>query len=202
MQMWSVDKDHYLQKDGKRVELIGDQPSTKISPGSNICDLIVFHYTAGPSLASAHNTFLNPTSKVSWHLTIDTDGTVYQLYPFRAITWHAGQSYWKTKKGKEYQGVNRFGIGIEMINAGPLTKKGKEYIDWTGRKVERVFVDKAGKAWEGYTEAQIKAAKEIAPVLNLKYKCTDIVGHEEISPGRKQDPGPAFWDTLKKIRGW
>ncbi len=202
--MWSIDDKNFLFKDGKQIPIIGTQPAGKVSAGSNVCDLLVFHYTASPSMSSAHNNFLNPTAKVSWHLTIDKDGKVYQLYDFRKITWHAGSSKWMTKKGRSYQGINNYGIGIEMVNAGPLTKVGNEYFDWTKRKVpaDQVFVDKNGKPWEAYTKAQIETAKALASVITKKYKCVDIVGHEEISPGRKQDPGPAFWATLKEIRGW
>lgn len=202
--MWSVNEKHYLLKDGVPVTLIGKEPTTKISSGSNICDLIVFHYTASPSMQSAHNNFLNPSAKVSWHLTIDKDGKVYQLYDFRKITWHAGTSSWKTKAGKVFSGINKYGIGIEIVNAGPLTKKAGKYYDWTNREIpaSNVYVDKKGNLWESYTKEQIATAKAIAATLSKRYKCVDIVGHEEISPGRKQDPGPAFWETLKEIRGW
>ena len=177
-------------------------PKEKFSPGKNICDYIIFHYTASTTAKSAHNNYQNPDTNVSWHLTIDRDGNIYQLQDFRKITWHAGKSVWKKQDGTLLEGMNKYSIGIEMVNAGPLTYKHGQYQTWTGQTIPDidVFFDKNGNPWQKYTPQQLLAAKTIGPILAKKYKCLDILGHEHISPGRKQDPGPAFVNTLAEIR--
>ena len=90
-------------------------------------------------------------------------------------------------------GLNRWAIGIELINLGPLTKKNGKFYSVYNQLVDssQVTQDSKGGYWQAYTDAQIKTVKEITPVLIEKYKCLDVLGHEEISPGRKIDPGPA-----------
>jgi len=193
--------DNWLYINNKAVQKI-DSTKDKTSPGSNICDYIIYHYTASTTAKSAHNNYQNPDTNVSWHLTIDRDGNVYQLYDFRKITWHAGKSGWRKPNGTVIDGLNKFSIGIEMVNAGPLTIKIGQYQTWSGQVVPDVdvFFDKNGNPWQRYTPQQIAAAKAIGQTLARQYKCIDILGHEQISPGRKQDPGPAFAATLAEIR--
>ncbi len=174
---------------------------SKTNSGINTREFIVMHYTAGPSAVSAHNNYANPAVAASWHLTIDRDGTIYQLAPFSAITWHAGKSEWK-HGAKNYPALNPVSIGIEIVNAGPLEIKNGKYVAWYGKEIpkEDVFIDKAGKPWQNYTDAQMKVIAELVPYLARYFKVKDVLGHSQISPGRKVDPGPAFGVMLAKLR--
>jgi len=172
----------------------------KYSRGNNVCDYIIYHYTASTSASSAHNTYKN--GKVSWHITIDRDGTLYQLLDFRKRAWHAGISNWVRPNGEQTGGLNSWSIGIEFINAGPLSFSGCEYKTWFGSVISPfdVYTDENGKHWQKYTTQQIKRALDITPVLCKQYKCLDVMAHSEISPRRKQDTGPAFDECLLSLK--
>ena len=198
---FKVDNDNWLLSNDVPVAAIPCSQQ-KYSSGNNICDYIVFHYTGSGSAKSAHNTYQLPSSQVSWHLTLDMDGTVYQLLDFRKRAWHAGISNWTKPDGSPTGGLNKWAIGIEMINPGPLSYKNGRWETWYGSAVpqHKIFVDENNKAWYNYTAQQKAAADAIVPALIAKYKCVDILGHEDISPGRKTDPGPAFWSTLNQLK--
>lgn len=201
MTQYLVREDHYLYKNGLPVPRVPCL-ERKYSTGGNICDYIVYHYTASGSLKSAHNTYQANGTQVSWHLTIDTDGSVYQLLDFRKRAWHAGLSNWKRPDGTPTGGLNKWAIGIEIVNPGPLTKVNGGWQTWFKAAVpqNKVFVDQYGKGWYNYTNEQLIAADQVTAALVAKYKCIDLLGHEEISPGRKQDPGPAFWAHLDRLK--
>ncbi len=155
---------------------------------------LVFHYTAGKSAASSVSWLTNPEAKASAHLVLARDGTITQLAPFNVKTWHAGISHWDGLSG-----LNSHSIGIEMDNAGPLKKVGEKYQAWFGTLygVAQVIhakhrLDDESRWWHVYTEAQIQRALELARLLVRHYGLKDVVGHEDIAPDRKRDPGPAF----------
>lgn len=180
-----------LYKDGKQVAY---KPSPNRG-GAIKPTLLVMHYTAGQSAAGAISWLCNPAAKASAHLVLDQAGVVTQLVPFTISAWHAGQSAWKGKRL-----CNGFSIGIEMVNPGFLTKRadGKFY-DVAGKVVPASSVmfarHKNGGAelpWMIYPKEQLEAAAEIALAITQTYGIKEIVGHEDIAPGRKTDPGPAF----------
>lgn len=161
---------------------------------------LVFHYTAGKSAASSINWLTNPESKASAHLVLARDGTITQLAPFNIKMWHAGLSHWDGLSG-----LNGYSIGIEMDNAGPLKKVGDEYQAWFGTLYAEDQVvygkhklDDEPRWWHAYTEIQIQKALELAQLLVRHYDLKDVVGHEDIAPDRKRDPGPAF--PLENVR--
>ena len=161
---------------------------------------LVFHYTAGRSATSSINWLTNPESKASAHLVLARDGTITQLAPFNIKTWHAGISHWDGLSG-----LNSSSIGIEIDNAGPLKKVGDQYQAWFGtlyREDQVVLakhkLDDEPRWWHAYTEAQIQRALELAQLLVQHYDLKDVVGHEDIAPDRKRDPGPAF--PLEHVR--
>ncbi|TKB90219.1 MAG: N-acetylmuramoyl-L-alanine amidase [Nitrospira sp.] len=161
---------------------------------------LVFHYTAGKSAASSINWLMNPESKASAHVVLARDGTITQLAPFNVKTWHAGLSHWDGLSG-----LNSYSIGIEMDNAGPLKKVGDKYQAWYGTlyaEDQVIFakhkLDDEPRWWHAYTEIQIQKALELAQLLVRHYDLKDVVGHEDIAPDRKRDPGPAF--PLENVR--
>lgn len=161
----------------------------------NKLDTIVAHFTAGSNLSGAYNTLIDPKVKACAHLIVDRDCTIYQLVPFNKETWHAGESKWRDRTF-----LNQYSIGVEIVNEGPLTPVnsdlfksvwGKTYhSNEVMRAVHRN--EKIPRFWQLYTPEQIDVCREIFKVLVEEYGIKHILGHEEISPGRKIDPGPAF----------
>lgn len=164
-------------------------------------DTIVIHYTAGSNAKSSARTLSNPNVRASAHVIIARDGSVIQLADFDTITWHAGKSTYAGRSG-----FNNYSIGIELDNAGALEKREDGgYYSWFNRKYPQEEVVKAThrnetnpRYWHVFSEAQIDAVFELCRLLKEAYKIKFILGHEEISPGRKIDPGPAF--PLDKLR--
>ena len=163
-------------------------------------DTIVIHYTAGGTADNAVRTFKDPDIMASAHLIVDFDGSIIQMFPFNKIGWHAGKSAWKDRTG-----LNHYSIGIEIVNAGKLTYTGSAWEAWFGRTYEESEVVRAvhrnrneEEFWHKYTEKQIASVFDICKSLKKYYDIQYILGHEEISPGRKIDPGPAF--PMEKLR--
>ena len=139
---------------------------------------IVFHYTGMNDEKKALKKLKNIESKVSCHYFIKNNGEVVTLVPNLYVAWHAGISHWK-----KYKSLNQFSIGIEISNPG----HNFEY-----RK---------------FSKKQIFAIIKLSRFLIKKYNITkeNILGHSDIAPDRKLDPGEKFpWKYLskKKIGYW
>jgi N-acetylmuramoyl-L-alanine amidase len=155
---------------------------------------LVFHFTSGGSAEGAIDWLCNPDAKASAHIVIAKDGAITQLAPFNIKTWHAGASHWAGLTG-----LNQYSIGIEMDNAGRLLKIGSAFRSAFGKEYPEEQVLQARHKnepdmafWHVYTEEQIGVGLELAGILVRTYGLQDIVGHDDIAPGRKNDPGPAF----------
>jgi len=155
---------------------------------------LVIHYTAGRNADESVRWLSNAGAGASAHLVIGRDGTVTQLVPFDRVAWHAGISSWEGLRG-----LNRHSIGIELDNAGRLEQKGGRWCAWFGNPYPDDEVMEAAHkhetracGWHTYTPEQIESALEVSAMLIRKYDLLDVVGHEDIAPGRKSDPGPAF----------
>ena len=140
--------------------------------------VIVIHYTGMQSKIESVKRLLNPKSKVSCHYLIDRKGQVLKMVNEKYIAWHAGKSKWKN-----FLNLNKNSIGIELVN------KGHEF------------------GYEKFTQLQINQLIKLCLKLKKKYKIKDsnFVGHSDISPIRKKDPGERFpWKKLKekKIGIW
>jgi N-acetylmuramoyl-L-alanine amidase len=163
-------------------------------------DTIIIHYTAGSSAESSIVTLVDPAIKASAHVVIGRDGAITQLVPFNTIAWHAGPSQFGNRIG-----FNQYSIGIEIDNAGVLEKRGDKYYSWFNKAYEEQDVifavhrnQKTPNYWHAYTQKQIEVVEELCQALVRTYHLKYILGHEEISPIRKIDPGPAF--PLDKLR--
>ena len=179
--------------------LAGPDVSFQATPnvgGALVPRFLVMHYTAGRSLESAVESLCTrkPQGNASAHLVLGRDGRIVQLAPFNVVTWHAGVSHWNGLVG-----MNQYAIGIEMDNAGVMQQIGGQYTAWFGKVYPASEVllaeHKHGggvRPWHAYTEVQIARALELAELLVAHYGLEDVLGHEDIAPERKTDPGPAF----------
>lgn len=183
---------HRLQTDdGTPVEFIrSPNVGGKLEP-----QYLVMHYTAGSGARASINWLTNRDAKASAHLVIARDdGAVTQLVPFDRVAWHAGQSRWEGLSG-----LNHHSIGIELDNAGILTRQGSKWRAWFGADYDADQVVEAThkneiepRGWHAFTQPQIESAIAVARALVRKYRLKDVIGHDDIAPGRKTDPGPAF----------
>ncbi|MDX9883501.1 MAG: N-acetylmuramoyl-L-alanine amidase [Prolixibacteraceae bacterium] len=165
-------------------------------------DSIIIHYTAGRDAASSAEYLCRDDVKASAHLVIGRKGEIYQLVDFNTVAWHAGESQYAGRTG-----YNKYSIGIELDNAGQLKQAGTEFVSWFGQKYqqnEAIYATHRNEQqpswWQAYTPEQIEACRQVCELFikNTAYGIKSILGHEEIAPGRKQDPGPAF--PLNKFR--
>lgn len=160
--------------------------------------VIVIHFTYGASARSSANWFKasgNPGS--SAHVVVDRDGSVIQCVDLNVVAWHAGKSRLRTMVG-----MNQHAVGIELANWGYLQPGGNGWKSYTGVPIVDpvLAVHKNGNpdgsthpiGWEPYPAAQVASAVGIAQALVATYAMDEIVGHDDISPLRKWDPGPAF----------
>ena len=133
---------------------------------------LVFHYTGMKSDNSAIKRLTNSKSKVSSHYYISDNGQLIQLVPDLYTAWHAGKSCWKKDKS-----INKYSIGIEISNPG------HEY------------------GYKSFNKKQINCLIKISKNLIKKYKIKkeNVLGHSDIAPLRKKDPGEKFpWKLLAK----
>ncbi len=120
------------------------------------------------------NWLKNPLSKVSCHYLIDKKGKIIQMVPENKIAWHAGKSMWKN-----FIDLNKKSIGIELVN------KGHRF------------------GYENFTAIQINSLIKLCKLLKRKYKIKteNFLGHSDIAPLRKIDPGEKFpWRKLSKYK--
>ena len=133
---------------------------------------IIFHYTGMKSEKKAIQRLTEIQSEVSSHYLIKKSGEIIKLVPDLYIAWHAGISHWK-----KYKNLNKHSIGIEITNAG------HEF----GYKL--------------FSKKQISSIIRLSNDLLQKYKIDkkNILGHSDIAPDRKKDPGENFpWKHLAK----
>jgi N-acetylmuramoyl-L-alanine amidase len=182
---------HRLQHDDGKPYRFVPSPNigTLIKP-----DLLIIHFTEGASAEAAVTWLTSRASYASAHLIIGRDGSIVQLVPFNRMAWHTGPSAWKGRKG-----LASATIGIELDNAGPMKRDGGVWKssfkrvypdDQVIEAVHKFGVQKLG--WHTFPDAQLEAARQVASLLKAEYHLTEVLGHDDISPKRKWDPGPAF----------
>ena len=139
---------------------------------------IIFHYTGMNDESGAIKRLTNIKSKVSCHYLIKKNGEIVKIVPDLYIAWHAGKSSWRS-----FKSLNKNSIGIEITNPGHQF------------------------TYKEFSKKQISSLLKLSKFLIKKYKINskNILGHSDVAPDRKKDPGENFpWKYLsqKKVGFW
>ncbi|SCX19260.1 N-acetylmuramoyl-L-alanine amidase [Agrobacterium rosae] len=166
--------------------------------------IVIIHYTFGASAKSSAEWWQDKkrnTGGSSAHVVIDRDGSIIQCVPLDTIAWHAGDSKWQ-KDQTNLIGLNHYSFGIELSNWGWLTPTNIGWKSLVGSPVPEAVIanhrngnpnNMAGPlGWEPFPESQLNRAVELVRQLVHVFGVDEIIGHDDVSPGRKHDPGPAF----------
>ncbi len=151
-----------------------ETPSPNFDDRTLPITMIVLHYTGMHDAESAIQRLTDPEAKVSAHYLVAEDGTILRMVDEAKRAWHAGQSHWRG-----ITDVNSASIGIEIVNPG------HEH------------------GYRPFPEEQIDALLPLVAEIKERYDIGrgDVVGHSDIAPKRKQDPGELFpWSRLAKLR--
>lgn len=198
--------DHQLQGSGVKFVQTPNFYNPPFNTPTKLPDAVIIHYTAMTSAAAAVKVLSTKKPEggnASAHLVIGKQGEVTQLAKFNQRTWHAGTSSYNGRKG-----YNSLSVGIEIDNVGWLKKQANgnysrarlaaEYTEDQIINEPHFNPNIRHIYWERYTQKQIDVVFEICKLLQQYYGIIEILGHDEIAPERKQDPGPAFpMDELK-----
>lgn len=159
--------------------------SEKITP-----KFVVLHHTVSYTTEATIKLFKD--KNVSVHYLVAKDGEIIQMADNNRKCWHAGSSEWKGVSG-----LNSHSIGIEIINMGPLSKKGDKFYDYYNKLYTGPVHVRKGlgyEYWEAITQQQEKAVLELCKYLNeaLDIPYDNFIGHYECAPKRKNDPYGLF----------
>ena len=177
-----------------KIQGVRFQQTRNISPGEITPKYLIIHYSASPSLDGTVDWLCRPDSGVSAHIVIGRDGEVVQIAKFNQKAWHCGLSEWNGEEG-----MNDRSIGIELIGLG-YVRKDKDGKFWKGGRevpIEEVKLathknETDPRYWHKYTDEQIEVCKNVAREIFHAYNLKEILGHDDIAPTRKTDPGPLF----------
>lgn len=148
-------------------------PSPNFGERSLPISMLVLHYTGMKTGASAIDWLANPASKVSAHYVVDEDGQTVHMVREEHRAQHAGLSHWRG-----ITDVNSASIGIEIVNPGH---------EWGYRPFPEEQMDSVT-----LLVAEIVRTYDIDP--------RNVVGHSDVAPARKEDPGELFdWERLAKL---
>ena len=139
---------------------------------TNQIKFLIFHYTGMKTEKAAINRLTDIESRVSAHYLIKQNGEIITLVPDLYTAWHAGKSVWKN-----YSSLNKDSIGIEIVNPGHDIN------------------------YKKFSKIQLAALVRLSKFLIKKYRINlkNILGHSDIAPERKKDPGEKFpWKLLSK----
>ncbi|QNQ10989.1 N-acetylmuramoyl-L-alanine amidase [Sphingomonas alpina] len=151
-----------------------ETPSPNFDDRALPVSMIVLHYTGMNDADSAIARLTDPEAKVSAHYLVKEDGTILRMVAEDKRAWHAGKSHWR-----HITDVNSASIGIEIVNPGH---------EW---------------GYRPFPEEQIDALIPLVHEIKERHGITrgNVVGHSDVAPTRKQDPGELFpWARLAKVR--
>jgi N-acetylmuramoyl-L-alanine amidase len=151
-----------------------ERPSPNFNDRLLPVSMIVLHYTGMIDGASAIGRLCDPAAEVSAHYVVDEDGSIYRLVAENRRAWHAGKSRWRG-----IEDINSASIGIEIVNPGHEL------------------------GYRPFAEEQIDALIPLVAAIKERHGVTrgNVVGHSDVAPTRKKDPGELFpWARLAKVR--
>jgi N-acetylmuramoyl-L-alanine amidase len=155
-----------------KLKLVKSPNFSKVPRKTNKIKYVVVHYTGMQSKRASVRRLLNKKHKVSCHYFIDRKGSAIQMVDDKKVAWHAGKSKWKN-----IVNLNEGSIGIELVNKGYRL------------------------GYEKFPKKQIKKFTDVCIFLKKKYKIksSNFLGHSDVAPLRKKDPGEYFpWLELSK----
>ena len=181
---------HLLNPEGiERISFHNSPNQKDLTTADRLPKDLIIHYTAC-DLTVTLTAFMRPDS-TSAHVVIDRDGSIHQLVPFNRQAFHAGFSVWD-----ENSLFNGRSVGIELINFG-WDVDALDASETVNLRHKHKFVTKT--RWQKYTPQQLASLLQVTKLLLSEYELKRILGHDDISSGRKQDPGPAFsWDDFRE----
>ncbi len=147
-------------------------PNHDARPAGMPTDMLVLHYTGMPTGAAAITRLRDASAKVSAHYVIEEDGRIFRLVPEARRAWHAGVACWRG-----HRDINGRSIGIELVNPG------HEY------------------GYREFPRAQMAALEKLAREIVARHRIPprNVVGHADVAPERKEDPGELFdWERLAR----
>lgn len=149
-------------------------PNFDSRPAETPVDMLVLHYTGMQSRDAALERMGDPAAKVSAHYCIDEDGTVYRLVAETERAWHAGVAHWRGNTD-----INARSVGVEIVNPG------HEF------------------GYRPFPPAQMEAVAVLCTEILARWPIPprNVVGHADVAPERKEDPGELFDWSLLAARG-
>ena len=151
---------------------IRKSPNFDDRPVGTAIDILLMHYTGMRSAEEALTRMCSAEAKVSAHYMVDEDGTIISMVQESDRAWHAGVSYWLGKEN-----VNGSSIGVEIVNPG------HEF------------------GYRPFPRSQIEAVIELCTGILERHPISPdrVLGHSDVAPSRKEDPGELFpWRTLSE----
>lgn len=151
-----------------------ETPSPNFDERKSPVSMIVLHYTGMQDAQSAITRLCDSEAKVSAHYLVAEDGTILRMVSENKRAWHAGKSHWRGTTG-----VNDCSVGIEIVNPG------------------HAF------GYRPFPEAQMGSVIPLVAEIKERHGITrgNVVGHSDVAPARKQDPGELFpWHRLARLR--
>jgi len=153
---------------------ITDAPSPNFDARKAPPDMVLLHYTGMRTAEGAVARLRDPAAQVSAHYVVEEDGCILRLVPEERRAWHAGQSWWQGDTD-----INAASIGVEIVNPG------HEF------------------GYRAFPDVQVEAVIALVADIRTRWSVTDarILGHSDVAPARKQDPGELFpWKRLAEQR--
>jgi N-acetylmuramoyl-L-alanine amidase len=152
--------------------VIFDRPSPNHDGRGVPVDMLILHYTGMKTAKGAIDRLRDPEAQVSAHYVVDEDGAIFSLVPEDRRAWHAGISYWRGHKA-----LNARSVGIEIVNPGH---------EW---------------GYRDFPVLQMAAVCDLSLNILARHKipARNAIGHSDVAPDRKQDPGERFgWEDMAR----